>query len=81
MRPRDDELDDEIRAHLALSIQERIERGEDPEAARRAARREFGNVTLTRDSMRSIWRPRWIDAAGALGRDLFGRVVLTVGSG
>jgi putative ABC transport system permease protein len=70
MRPSDDELDEEIRAHLALNIKERIEAGEDPEAARRAARREFGNVTLTRDSMRSVWRPRWLDEVEALGRDI-----------
>ena len=44
MRPDERELDDEIRGHLALAIQERIERGEDPEAARRAALREFGYV-------------------------------------
>ena len=68
--PTSDDLDDEIRGHLALSIKERIERGEDPEAARLAALREFGNVTLTRDSMRGVWRPRWFDAAEALGRDI-----------
>src|SRR5260221_3470405 len=55
---------------MALSVKEAIERGEDPEAARLAALREFGNVTLTRDSMRSVWRPRWLDAAEALGRDI-----------
>src|SRR5438876_1295655 len=70
MRPSDKELDDEIRAHLALNIKERIDRGEDPESARRAARREFGNLTLTRDSMRSVWRPRWLDEVEALGRDI-----------
>src|SRR4029077_17101435 len=25
---------------------------------------------LTRDSMRSVWRPRWLDALEALGRDM-----------
>src|ERR1700737_3474403 len=55
---------------MALSVKERIERGEDPEAARLAALREFGNVTLTRDSMRGVWRHRWLDAAEALGRDI-----------
>src|SRR5947207_13537313 len=70
MRPSDKELDDEIRAHLALNIKERIEAGEDPESARRAARKEFGNVMLTRDSMRSVWRPRWLDEVEALGRDI-----------
>ena len=68
--PTSDELDDEIRGHLALSIKERIERGEDPDAARLAALKEFGNVTLTRDSMRRVWRPRWFDAVEALGRDM-----------
>jgi putative ABC transport system permease protein len=65
-----DDLDDEIRGHLAISIKERIERGEDPESARLAALKEFGNVTLTRDSMRHVWLPRWFDAAEALARDL-----------
>src|SRR5882672_11144150 len=68
--PGDDVLEAELRGHLALSIQERIERGEDPESARRAALKEFGNVTLTRDSMRAVWRYRWFDAAEALGRDV-----------
>jgi predicted permease len=70
MRPAPDDLDQEIRGHLALSMKERIERGEDPEAARMAALKEFGNVTLTRDSMRGVWRPRGLDAAEALGRDI-----------
>src|SRR4051812_22941633 len=70
MSPDQDELDDEIRGHLALSIQERIERGEDPEAARLAALREFGYVPAIRDSMRRVWHSRWLDAADALGRDI-----------
>ena len=57
MRPDERELDDEIRGHLALSVKERIERGEDPEAARLAALREFGYVPPTRDSMRRVWLP------------------------
>ena len=70
MQPDDDALDEEIRGHLALSIKERVERGEDPAAARLAALKEFGNLTLTRDSMRGVWRYRWLDAAEALGRDI-----------
>src|SRR5437762_9929508 len=70
MRPDQDDLDEEIRGHLALSIKERVERGEDPAAARLAALKEFGNVSLTRDSIRSVWHPRWLDAAEALGRDI-----------
>ena len=49
MGPERDDLDDEIRGHLALSIKERIERGEDSTSARLAALKEFGNLTLTRD--------------------------------
>src|SRR3954471_11243293 len=70
MSPDQDELDDEIRGHIAISIQERIERGEDPEAARFAALREFGNVTLTRDSMRAVWRPNGLETAEALLHDM-----------
>jgi putative ABC transport system permease protein len=68
--PQDDDLDAEIRGHLALSILERVESGEDPASARLSALKEFGNVTLTRDSMRRVWRYRWLDAADALGRDV-----------
>jgi putative ABC transport system permease protein len=70
MKPDLNELDEEIRGHMALSIKERIERGEDPEAARRAALREFGYVPAIRDSMRRVWYSRWYDEAEALARDL-----------
>jgi len=64
------ELDDEIRGHLALDAQERIDRGESPEAARLAALREFGYVPAARDSMRRVWHSRWFDAAAALGQEM-----------
>jgi putative ABC transport system permease protein len=70
MCPDIDDLDEEIRGHLALSVKERIERGEDPASARLAALKEFGNVTLTRDSIRGVWRHRWLDAAEGLARDI-----------
>src|ERR671911_890328 len=70
MRPDDRDLDEEIRGHLALSVKERIERGEDPEAARLAALREFGYVPAIRDSMRRVWYSRWFDAVAALGQDM-----------
>ena len=70
MLPDERDLDDEIRGHLAISIKERIERGEDPKAARLAALKEFGNVTLTRDSIQGVWRHRWFNAAEGLARDI-----------
>jgi predicted permease len=70
MKPDLNELDEEIRGHMALSVKERVERGEDPEAARLAARKEFGNVLLTRDSIRRVWRHRLFDQIEALARDI-----------
>jgi putative ABC transport system permease protein len=70
MRPNDRDLDDEIRGHLAIAIKERIDRGEDPEAARLAALREFGYIPCARESMRRVWYTRWFDTAEALVQDI-----------
>ena len=70
MRPDDRDFDEEIRGHLAISVKERIDRGEDPEAARLAALREFGYIPNARDSMRQVWYGRWFDAAEALLREM-----------
>src|SRR5262249_60347804 len=63
MSPRDhlDSLDDEIRDHLERDTQEHIERGMTPEAARDAARRKFGNVTLVKEDARAVTIPVWLD--------------------
>jgi putative ABC transport system permease protein len=55
MSRRDDDLDDEIRAHLAMSRQDRIGRGQSPEQASAAARREFGNAVLVKEVTREMW--------------------------
>jgi putative ABC transport system permease protein len=70
MQPDDRELDDEIRGHLALSVLERVERGEDPVAARLAALREFGYIPNARDGMRRVWHSRWVDAASHLATEM-----------
>ena len=70
MRPDDRELDDEIRGHLALSIKERIDAGEEPEAARLAALREFGYVAAIRDSMQRVWVDRLADGAADLLQEM-----------
>lgn len=54
-RQQDAQLDDELRSHIALATQDRIERGESPERAAAAARREFGNVILVRETVRDMW--------------------------
>ena len=40
---RDAELDDELRAHLAMAVADRVSRGESPEEAEANARRELGS--------------------------------------
>lgn len=54
-RRRDEELDEELQAHLRMAIEERIARGEDPREAELAARREFGNEALVRETTRAMW--------------------------
>jgi hypothetical protein len=53
---KEDELDEEILAHLALEARQRVEEGETPEEAEHSARRKFGNVTLVKEVTRSMWR-------------------------
>src|ERR1043166_2816260 len=52
---RNQELDEEIRAHLAMAVQDRISRGESPAEAARSARRELGNETLIKEITREMW--------------------------
>ena len=70
MRPDERELDDEIRGHLALEIQQRIDRGESPQQARANALRQCGYLPQMRDEMRRVWYSRWYDMAEALAQDL-----------
>ena len=63
-RRQESELDEEIRFHLARETEERIAAGMSPEEARRAARRDFGNVTLTRELTREAWG--WASAEALL---------------
>jgi predicted permease len=49
------DLDDEIKAHLAIAAEQRIADGESPETAWSAARRELGNELLVKDATRQIW--------------------------
>src|SRR5687767_4743277 len=70
MRPDERELDEEIRGHLALEIQQRIDRGESPQQARANALRQFGYLPRMRDEMRRVWYGRWYDMAEALVQDM-----------
>ncbi|HYU79568.1 MAG TPA: permease prefix domain 1-containing protein, partial [Vicinamibacterales bacterium] len=54
-RRQDEELDEELRSHLQMAIRDRVERGESLQQATDAARREFGNVLLVKETTRDMW--------------------------
>jgi predicted permease len=54
-RKREEELDEELQSHLQMAIRDRLERGESAEEAESAARREFGNVGLIKETTRGMW--------------------------
>jgi predicted permease len=60
-RQREEELDEEVRSHLRMAAQERMERGETAEQARASAVREFGNVDLVKEVTRDMWGFRWLE--------------------
>jgi putative ABC transport system permease protein len=54
-KQREEELDEEVRSHLRMAAQERMEQGETAEQARASAEREFGNVGLVKEVTRDMW--------------------------
>lgn len=58
----EEDLEDEIRAHLAIATDERTVEGTDRQTAHYAARKEFGNVMLTTEAARRVWTPWWLEA-------------------
>jgi len=64
---RAERLKDEIQAHIDFEIQENIDSGMQPEEARDAAMRKFGNVLLARERSRESWGWLW---AEQLWRDI-----------
>jgi putative ABC transport system permease protein len=64
---REQELDEEIGSHLRMAERDLIERGETPDEAHYAARREMGNESLIKEVTRSVWGTDWI---GTLAQDL-----------
>ncbi len=49
------DLAEEMRAHLEMQAEENEASGMDPDEARYAARRQFGNATLLRETSRDAW--------------------------
>ena len=49
------DLDEEIRTHLAIDKQDRVDRGETPQVAERNARRVLGNELTIKEVTREMW--------------------------
>jgi macrolide transport system ATP-binding/permease protein len=64
---RNEELNEEIQAHLKLAEREAMESGQTQREAQFAARREFGNVGLAEEVTRDMWGSRWL---ADLGQDV-----------
>src|SRR5580704_8053143 len=52
---REKELDRELRDHLELDAEAKMDRGLGADEARYAARRDFGNATLVKEVTREMW--------------------------
>jgi len=58
---REEDLDEELRSHLRMAVETRIARGESATEAEANARREFGNLLLTKEVTRQMWSFHWLD--------------------
>jgi predicted permease len=57
---RNEELQEEIQAHLRLAEREAMESGMTQKEARYSARREFGNVAIAEEVTRDMWGRHWL---------------------
>jgi predicted permease len=56
-----EDLDRDIREHIAMETQDNLDRGMPSEEARYAAMRKFGNVTRVREEARDVWSFVWLE--------------------
>ena len=57
------DLDEDIRQHIELEIQDNLDRGMPLEEARRAALLKFGNRSIVKEDTRGVWNPLWMEHA------------------
>jgi putative ABC transport system permease protein len=55
------QLDEDVRAHLEMLAEENLRRGMEPEEARYAALQQFGNVSSMKEECRERWKIRIIE--------------------
>ena len=58
---REAELDEELRMHMDMATQARVERGANRKEAERSARLEFGIVELVKEAARDQWGRRSVE--------------------
>ena len=58
----ENDLNEEIKSHLAIAARARMAEGADSKSAQLDSLKEFGNVTLTAEAARRVWTPWWVDA-------------------
>jgi predicted permease len=61
---REQDLERELNAHLALEAEEQEANGRAPQDAREAARRAFGNVTWVKEEVRFMWGSMFWETIG-----------------
>jgi predicted permease len=61
-KPREDDIERELRAHLDLETEEQREAGLSPQNARYSAQRALGNSTLIQESVREVWNWNWLES-------------------
>src|SRR5580704_15210873 len=55
------DLEEELRFHLAMREEKNRGAGLDDDEAQAAARRGFGNITLVKEAMRTMWTFAWVE--------------------
>jgi putative ABC transport system permease protein len=55
------EMEEEMRFHLEMQIEQNLEAGMSPDEARQAARRQFGNQTWLKEASREMWSLNFIE--------------------
>lgn len=55
------EMEEEMRFHLEMQIEQNLDAGMTTEEARYAARRQFGNQTWLKEASREMWSLNWIE--------------------
>lgn len=58
---RETDLEREIRNHLDIEAEERMQAGVSAQEVKQAALRSFGNVPSVKESVRGIWGFQWIE--------------------